>query len=107
MTASQRGIDRERKLRALLELDGYWTMRAAGSLGAVDVIAMKPDHATLFCEVKSTNGGPFEHFGPVKRAALSAAAARAGADAWLVWWPPRRSPAWISEQEWPTLAVAA
>lgn len=101
MTASQRGIDRERKLRGMLELDGYWTIRAAGSLGAVDVVAIRAGEAPLFIEVKSTSGGPFERFGPACRTALSTAAARAGATAWLVWWPPRRSPLWIAEDRWP------
>jgi Holliday junction resolvase len=107
VSASQRGINRERKLRVLLELEGWWTIRAAGSLGDVDVVAMRAGDAPLFIEVKSTSGGPYERFGPVKRDALAAAATRAGAVAWLVWWPPYRDPRWIAESEWPVMAVAA
>lgn len=36
------GIDFERRTRVDLEGNGYWTMRAAGSHGAVDVLAIKP-----------------------------------------------------------------
>lgn len=108
MTAgSRRGLDRERRLRVLLQADGYWTMRAAGSLGEVDVIAMKAGSPTLFIEAKSTSGGPYERFGPAKREALTVAAARAGAEAWLVWWPPRTAPQWIPAEQWPLWAVAA
>lgn len=106
MTGSRRGIDRERKLRDLLELDGYWTIRAAGSLGDVDVVAMRAGAAPLFIEVKSTSGGPYERFGPAKREALRLAATCAGAEAWLVWWPPRSTPQWIPATAWPATAVA-
>lgn len=107
MTGSRRGLDRERKLRVLLELDGYWCIRAAGSLGDVDVVALKADHDTLFCEVKSTSAGPYERFGPLQRAALLDAAERAGAVAWLVWWPPfQRTPSWIPPLAWPTRVAA-
>lgn len=107
MSGGRRGLDRERRLRELLERDGWWTMRAAGSLGVVDVLAMRAGSTPLFIEVKSTSGGPFERFGPSQRAALSTAAALAGATAWLVWWPPRRSPLWVPERDWPMVRAAA
>lgn len=122
MPGSQRGHDRERLVRALLEAQGWWVARPAGSLGDADLVALRVasviyradnDHATrgtsmaLLIEVKSTAGGPFERFGPKDRAELSAAAELAGAHAHLIWTPP--SPpgvkgihgCWIPESEWP------
>lgn len=77
-------------------------MRAPASLGEVDVIALKDGERTRFEELKSTSGGPYEHFGPKDRADLSAIARAAGADAYLVWWPPRAKPRVIPESEWPS-----
>jgi hypothetical protein len=57
-------------------------------------------------EVKSTAAGPYAHFPPADRERLRAAAALAGAEAWLCWWPPRGKPRWIAEAEWPARAVA-
>lgn len=42
MTQYQRGSRFEAAIRADLESDGYWTIRAAGSHGLADVIATKP-----------------------------------------------------------------
>jgi Holliday junction resolvase len=105
-----RGHDRERAVRRLLDQDGWWTTRAAGSLGDADVVAMKAGFPPRLVEVKSTAGGPFERFGPQDRATLAAAARRAGAEAWLVWWPPNRRPnipTWLHETDWPPAKVAA
>lgn len=107
MTASERGIARERKLRALLELEGWWTARAAGSLGEADVVALKHGELPRLIEVKSTSAGPFHSFGPAKRDALISAAVKAGAIPWLVWWPPRKPPSWIPVSEWPACRAAA
>ena len=53
-------------------------------------------------EVKSrTADSPFAGFGPDKRAALLEAAEIAGGSAWLVSWPPRKSPRWIGSDDWP------
>lgn len=96
-----RGIDRERRLREALERDGWWTCRAAGSLGEADVIALKQGQIPKLIEVKSTSAGPFHSFGPAKRDALISAAVRAGAVPWLVWWPPRGAPSWLPVSSWP------
>lgn len=101
-----RGIQRERAVRVSLEADGWWTCRAAGSLGDADVIACKPGRLLLI-EVKSTARSPFNAFGPKDRADLLAAAERAGAEPWLVWWPPRRDPVWFASNEWPGQKAAA
>lgn len=101
MSASSRGIDRERKLRDQLLSEDWVAFRAPASLGVADVVALRSDRRPRLIEVKSTAQGPYEHFGPADRADLSAAAVRAGAEAWLVWWPPRAKPRWIAESEWP------
>lgn len=101
--AQNRGIKRERQLRKLLEDGGWWVSRAAGSLGDADLIALRRHMTPMLIEVKSTTAGPFSGFGPADRQELLAAAERAGAEAWLVWWPAdRKPPRWLSADEWPT-----
>lgn len=103
-----RGHDRERQVKALLEAEGWIVVRAAGSLGDIDLVALKDEHRPMLVEVKSTAGGPYERFGPVARNELAAAAVLAGANAVLCWWPPRKSARWIWQRDWPTTkAVAA
>ncbi len=101
-----RGITRERQLRTLLEEDGWYVTRAAGSLGDADLVALRNGEIRLI-EVKSTHRGPFHSFGPASRQELAAAARVAGGTAWLVWWPTRRQPVWISEGDWPRFKAAA
>lgn len=101
-----RGIARERAVRVSLEADGWWTARAAGSLGDADVIACKPGRV-LLVEVKSTARSPWHGFGQQDRRDLLAAAEKAGAEPWLCWWPPRRDPVWFAASEWPSLREAA
>ncbi len=96
-----RGIQRERAVRLHLEERDWVVIRAAGSLGPVDLVALKPG-TVLFIEVKSTAGGPYERFGPTARQDMLAYAERAGAAAQLAWWPPRGTLRWIPSGEWPT-----
>lgn len=42
MTNYRNGADFERAVKADLEADGYWVIRAAGSKGKIDVLAIKP-----------------------------------------------------------------
>lgn len=99
-----RGHDRERGVKALLEADGWFVTRAAGSLGDADLVALKLGAPPRIVEVKSTHRGPFHSFGPMDRAGIQLAARRAGAEAWLVWWPARSKPTWIHEDDWPMAA---
>lgn len=101
-----RGIDRERQVRALLERGDWWTMRSAGSLGDVDVVAARvgPPRRLLLIECKSTAAGPYHGFLPADRAALALAAALAGGEPWLCWWAPRAKPVWIAASDWPSRA---
>jgi len=97
-----RGIERERQLRRCLEAEGWWTARAAGSLGDADVIALKEGETPRMVEVKSTHRGPFHSFGPADRRDLLDAAKRAGAEAWLAWKPIRaREWEWFDPSRWP------
>lgn len=57
MTHYRRGYTFETAIRADLESDGYWTIRAAGSHGLADVIAIKPGQ-TLAVQAKL---GPMPH----------------------------------------------
>jgi Holliday junction resolvase len=102
-----RGIQRERQVRRLLEEEGWWTCRAAGSFGDADVIAMQGGRLPRLIEVKSTTAGPFHSFGPADRRELLAAADKCGAMAVLCWWPPRGKPEWIHSAKWPGTRRAA
>ncbi len=97
-----RGHQRERQVRDWLTERDWIVIRAAGSLGCVDLVALKAGATPRLIEVKSTAGGPYERFGPADRAELSVNAEWAGAEAWLAWWPPRGVLHWIAEPEWPT-----
>lgn len=102
-----RGHDRERRVRDwLLERD-WVVVRAAGSLGEIDLVALKAGETPRLVEVKSTAGGPYERFGPAERADLQQRAQWAGAAAWLAWWPPRGQLRWIPSHEWPVLKARA
>lgn len=116
--ATNRGHARERQVKRLLEADGWWVARAAGSLGDADLVALRhqsvwmhdddmkrvpvPMAEARLIEVKSTAGGPYERFGPSERRRLLEAAERAGASAWLAYWPSRGALVWIPASEWPS-----
>jgi Holliday junction resolvase len=101
---SSRGHQRERAVRDVLLDDNWVVVRAAGSLGAVDLVALKAGRRPRLIEVKSTIG-PYDHFGPADRADISVRAVWAGADAELAWWPKRGKLRWIPEAEWPAARV--
>lgn len=96
-----RGIQRERAVKAVLLAEDWWVCRAAGSIGDADLVALKDGHRPRLVEVKSTAGGPFEHFRPADRADLLFAARLAGAQAVLAWWPPRGRLHWLFPEDWP------
>jgi Holliday junction resolvase len=102
-----RGHDRERRVKDVLESEDWVVVRAAGSLGTVDLVALRDGYRPRLIEVKSTADGPYEHFRPADRAALRLAAEMAGADALLAWWPPRGKLRWIPSSEWPPARKAA
>lgn len=101
MSNKSRGTKRERDRVKMLRADGYSAIRTPGSLGVMDVIALKAGLRPRYEQVK-TDPYPYQHFGPAERRALLAEAERAGADAFLCHWPPdRRGPRFILPSEWP------
>lgn len=102
-----RGIQRERAVKAWLQERDWLVVRAAGSLGGVDLVALKDGQRPMLVEVKSTASGPFDHFRPAERAALLLAAEMAGGVAVLAWWPPRGKLRLFGPEEWPVVRAAA
>lgn len=47
MTHYRRGYEFERRIVDDLRADGYWTIRAAGSHGVADVVAIKPGEVLM------------------------------------------------------------
>ena len=101
------GHARERQVKRLREAEGWLVVRAAGSLGTFDLVAMKDGYRPRLIEVKATAAGPFAGFLPADRAEISEAARLAGADAELAWYPKRGKLSWITEDAWPERKVAA
>jgi Holliday junction resolvase len=96
-----KGINRERQVKLYLQNEDWWVARAAGSFGDADLVALKAGKRPMLIETKATAKGPYEHFGPLDRASLIAAAELAGADPVLAWWPPRGKLRFIGSDEWP------
>jgi len=96
-----RGHKRERDVRAFLELDGWVTVRSAGSLGVADLVAGKLNFPTRLVEVKANAGSPYKNFSRMDRDSMQKAANQAGWEAWLAWWPPRGKLTWIPSPLWP------
>jgi Holliday junction resolvase len=92
-----RGLDGERRLRTAFNEDGWVAIRAAK--GAVDLVLARPGELR-FVQVKRTIR-PYDHFGPEDRQILKGLAQKAGATAWLIWWPPRKGWRWVPVSEWP------
>jgi Holliday junction resolvase len=100
--ASARGRSREREVKKQLEAEGFFVIKAGGSLGEADLVALKAGQRGLMLEVKSTTAGPYHSFGPEKREALYDAAAKAGLEPYLVFWPPRKEMEFINWKQWPS-----
>lgn len=63
------GRDFEHRTRRLLEDNGWWCQRSAGSKGAVDLIAVKPGQ-TLFVQCKRRGSLPPGEWNELYRLAL-------------------------------------
>ena len=96
------GHNRERKARDILEADGWFVIRAPGSLGFCDLVALRKGYDPWLIEVKATAAGPFHSFGPADRRDLLAAASKAGGKAMLLYWPANAQPRYIFPDEWPS-----
>jgi Holliday junction resolvase len=76
----RRGDYFERRARSALEADGWWVIRAAGSFGVADLVALRKGYTPRLISCKVT------HHLPRKQAtALADAAEQAGAWAILAW----------------------
>lgn len=109
------GSARERKVKALLESEnpdavgaptyvqdgGYSVTRAPASIGEADLMCIKADAPNLLVQVKANKGSPYMNFRFTERHALVLAATKAGAEAWLIHWPPHGKQVWIHSTDWP------
>lgn len=64
----------ERQTKAALAAQGWWVIRAAGSLGEADIVALRNGMASMLISCKVDG-----RIGPKERAELMEAARRAGA----------------------------
>ena len=94
------GSDRERMAAEWYRDQGYVTLRNTKRDG-FDLAALKEGEIPHLTEVKGNAGRPFAQFGPAERAELIAAALQAGADPYLLHWPPHGSPRLYPMEEWP------
>lgn len=84
MSAGRRGANFERRVRAHLEAEGWLVVRAAGSRGCFDLVALRPNGrggcqvSLVQCKVRGARD-----FAPEDQAALRRIAEDAGATAWL------------------------
>ena len=117
MGSSNFGHTRERQIKKLLEEEGWFVIRAPGSLGVADLVAIKKlttsfdlhgieesEHRVVvrFIECKANEkGGPYMNFRPEDRKELLEAAEKAGARAELAYWPKRGNLVWIGSEAWP------
>lgn len=104
MRGGQAGRARERQVADKLRGDD-WVVVKGTTYGVADLVALRVGSTPRLIEVKSTAGGPYERFGPAARASLIAEAERAGAQAWLAWWPPNGKLRHIPATEWPGTTV--
>lgn len=101
MSAGARGTSRERQVLVKLVADGWVVYRSAGSHKPADLIAHRAGETPRFVQVKGSARSAFSDFPPEERSALIEEAFRAGADPWLVWWPPRGDVHWYPPDAWP------
>jgi hypothetical protein len=96
---SQRGNDRDVRVRKVLEELGYTVGSRRHVPGAGDLLGVRPtalvDVDVVLVEVKSTAGGPWEHFSPAERLELAEAARDAGGTGYVAWWPPHGCLSWF------------
>lgn len=116
MSTASRGAAREHKIKRMLEKEGWIVIRCAGSKSAVDLWALRRRSDLgrgrvgiegMAIQVKANAGSPWMNFRAVERADLGLLAAKAGADAVLIHWPPHGECRWYLEDDWPESKVAA
>lgn len=66
MGAKEKGARSERKVRDHYEAQGFHVVKAGGSLGLFDIVALHPDHGTVLCQVKSNRNVGREELDRIK-----------------------------------------
>lgn len=88
MNAARRGAHFERRVRRLLEAEGWYVVRMAGSRGVADLLALRPN-GPVGAEVRFVQVKVRKHdLGPKAREELAKIAWYAGGTAWLVYRGP-------------------
>lgn len=83
--AKRKGTRAELIVRDMLRDRGWYVIRAWSSIGSWDLLALRPDRDPAMVQVKSGAAGAYIR--PRERALLLNDAAKAGADAVLVYYP--------------------
>jgi Holliday junction resolvase len=86
--ARNRGDYLERQTKAAFEEIGYWVIRAAGSFGVADLVALRADKRPVLISCKITGT-----MAPAERAAIRAASVLAGGRPVLA---TRDRPGWVT-----------
>lgn len=103
------GSARELKVKKKLEADGWQVRKARMSFGNADLLAYRvtnvwdeaPIKERMLIQVKANKGNPWMNFRKEERAGLLEDAMIAGAEAYLVHWPPHGEENWIHSNDWP------
>lgn len=98
MTKYAKGAQKERDLVRKLREEGWVATRTAGSHGPADVWAARKG-TIRFLQLKA---GVRRWPSRDERFALSVMAERAGAEAFVVFWPDRGSPEFVPSDSWPS-----
>lgn len=100
MSAKSFGTAREHKVMTQFSDREFIVIRAAGSLGPIDFVALRTGLLPRLVQVKSDAAGPFAHFGPDDRYWLTRDAGKAGGVALLAHWPKRGECLWYAGPDW-------
>lgn len=87
-------------VKRLMEEEGGYACRTAGSHSPFDVIHIRRGRARVF-QLKKGGRSPFDGFGPREREAAKLMAHNCGAELFLIWWPDRDEPRTIPAADWP------
>jgi hypothetical protein len=85
VSGRRRGRDRELRFAEYLQ-EKHGGLAFRMETGCFDIGWLKAECKPILIQSKSTLT-PYAHFGPEARRAALEQAARAGAIAWLLWWP--------------------
>lgn len=96
------GSARELKVKKNLEAKGWVVKKARMSFGNADLLCYHSyTKERMLVQVKANKGSPWMNFRKDERAGLLEDAEIAGAEAYLVHWPPHGEENWIHSKDWP------